>query len=62
MKSYFERAEALYQSMYFECDGETPSLRAMSPIFIDGATPAVRNMDIGVDFDGGTPMSRLLAV
>lgn len=62
VKSYFERAEALYQSMYFECDGETPSLRAMSPIFIDGATPAVRNMDIGVDFDGGTPMSRLLAV
>lgn len=62
VKSYFERAEALYQSMYFECDGETPSLRAMSPIFIDGATPAVRNMDIGVDFDGGTPMSRLLSV
>ena len=43
VKSYFERAEALYQSMYFECDGETPSLRAMSPIFIDGATPAVRD-------------------
>ena len=21
VKSYFERAEALYQSMYFECDG-----------------------------------------
>lgn len=62
VKGYFERAEALYQSMYFECDGETPSLRVVSPIFIDGATPAVRNMDIGVDFDGGTPTSRLLAV
>ena len=62
VKSYFERAEALYQSMYFECDGETPPLRVVSPIFIDGATPAVRNMDIGVDFDGGTPTSRLLAV
>lgn len=62
VKSYFERAEALYQSMYFECDGETPSLRVVSPIFIDGATPAVRNMNIGVDFDGGTPTSRLLAV
>lgn len=62
VKSYFERAEALYQSMYFECDGETPSLRVVSPIFIDGATPAVRNMDIGVEFDGGTPTSRLLAV
>ena len=62
VKSYFERAESLYQSMYFECDGETPFLRVVSPIFIDGATPAVRNMDIGVDFDGGTPTSRLLAV
>lgn len=62
VKNYFERAEALYQSMYFECDGETPSLRVMSPIFIDGATPAVRNMNIGVDFDGGTPTSRLIAV
>lgn len=62
VKSYFDRAEVLYQSMYFECDGETPSLRAVSPIFVDGATPAVRNMDIGVDFDGGTPTSRLLAV
>lgn len=62
VKSYFERAESLYQSMYFECDGETPFLRVVSPIFIDGATPAVRNMDTGVDFDGGTPTSRLLAV
>lgn len=62
VKSYFERAEALYQSMYFDCDGETPSLRLVSPIFIDGATPAVRKMDIGVDFDGGTPTSRLLTV
>ena len=62
VKSYFERAEALYSSMYLDCDGETPSLRVLSPIFIDGATPAVRNMDIGVDFDGGTPTSRLLAV
>lgn len=61
VKSYFERAEALYQSMYFECDGETPYLRIVSPIFIDGATPAVRNMDTGVDFDGGTPTLRLLA-
>jgi myosin heavy subunit len=61
VQSYFERAEALYNSMYFDCDGETPSLRAMSPIFIDGATPAVRNTDEGVDFDGGTPTSRQLA-
>lgn len=61
VQSYFSRAEALYNAMYFDCDGETPALRSMSPIFIDGATPAVRASDIGVDFDGGTPMSRLAA-
>jgi myosin heavy subunit len=61
VQSYFERAEALYNSMYFDCDGETPALRVVSPIFIDGATPAVRNTDVGVDFDGGTPTSRQLA-
>lgn len=61
VQNYFSRAEALYNSMYFDCDGETPSLRAMSPLFIDGATPAVRASDAGVDFDGGTPTSRILA-
>ena len=62
VKSYFERAEALYSSMYIDCDGETPHLRTVTPIFIDGATPQVRNVNEGVDFDGGTPTSRLLAV
>lgn len=62
VKSYFERAEALYSSMYLDCDGETPYLRTVTPIFIDGATPQVRNVNEGVDFDGGTPTSRLLAV
>ena len=62
VKSYFERAEALYSSMYLDCDGETPYLRMVTPIFIDGATPQIRNVNEGVDFDGGTPTSRLLAV
>ena len=62
VKSYFERAEALYSSMYLDCDGETLYLRTVTPIFIDGATPQVRNVNEGVDFDGGTPTSRLLAV
>lgn len=61
VKAYYERAEALYTSMHIDCDGETPYLRALTPIKIDGATPQVRNASIGVDFDGGTPMSRLLA-
>lgn len=61
VQDYFERAEALYSSMYIECDGETPYLRAMTPIVIDGATPQVRNANIGIEFDGGTPTSRLLA-
>lgn len=62
VQDYFERAEALYSSMYLDCDGETPHLRTVTPIFIDGATPQVRNANEGVDFDGGTPTSRLLAV
>lgn len=61
VKAYLERAEALYSSMYLDCDGETPYLRTVTPIFIDGATPQVRNVNEGVDFDGGTPMTRLLA-
>lgn len=61
VQDYFNRAEALYSSMYLDCDGETPYLRAVTPIFIDGATPQVRNANEGVDFDGGTPTSRQLA-
>lgn len=45
-----------------DCDGETPYLRTVTPIFIDGATPQVRRANEGVDFDGGTPTSRQLAV
>ena len=62
VQDYFNRAEALYSSMYLDCDGETPYLRTVTPIFIDGATPQVRNTNEGVDFDGGTPTSRQLAV
>lgn len=60
VQDYFKRAEALYSSMYLDCDGETPYLRTVSPIYIDGATPQVRSKNIGVEFDGGTPISRLL--
>ena len=62
VQGYFKRAEALYSSMYLDCDGETPYMRTVTPIFIDGATPQVRNANEGVDFDGGTPTSRQLAV
>lgn len=61
VRSYFERAEALYSSLYLDCDGETPYLRTVTPLFIDGATPQVRNVNEGIDYDGGTPMTRLLA-
>lgn len=62
VQDYFKRAEALYSSMYLDCDGETPYLRTVTPVFIDGATPQVRNANEGVGFDGGTPTSRQLAV
>jgi hypothetical protein len=61
VKSYYERAEALYNSMYIDCDGETPMLRAKTIVTIDCGTPNTRVADDGIDFDGGTPMSRLLA-
>jgi hypothetical protein len=61
VQQYFTRAEALYSSMYLDCDGENPYLRTVTIVFIDGATPQVRNTNDGVDFDGGTPMSRQLA-
>lgn len=62
VQDYFNRAEALYSSMYLDCDGETPYLRTVTPIFIDGGTPQVRQTNEGVDFDGGTPTSRQLAI
>lgn len=61
VQSYFERAEALYSSLYLDCDGETPYLRTVTPLFIDGATPQVRNTNEGIDYNGGTPMARLPA-
>jgi len=61
LKDYFERAEALYNSMYLNCDGETPTLRAITPIVIDGGNPAQRAVDGGILFDGGTPISRQAA-
>ena len=62
VKNYFNRAEALYESLYIECDGEAPQSRAVSIVTIDAATPQIRAKEIGIDFDGGTPMSRSLAV
>ena len=61
VQAYLSRAEALYSSMYLECDGETPYLRSVTPITIDGLNPLARAKEIGVDFDGGTPLSRSLA-
>ena len=61
VERYFERAEALYSSMHLECDGGNPYERAVTLIVIDGATPQIRNMNEGIDFNGGTPALRLLA-
>lgn len=59
-KDYFERAQALYNSMYLCCDGETPPLRVVTLVKINGGTPQQRVIDGGISFDGGTPMNRLL--
>ena len=60
MQSYLTRAQALYDSMYLDCDGETPNLRVVTLIKIKGGTPQQRLIDGGISFDGGTPTSRLL--
>ena len=60
MQSYLTRAQALYDSMYLDCDGETPHLRVVTLIKIKGGTPQQRLIDSGISFDGGTPTSRLL--
>ena len=60
MQSYLTRAQALYDSMYLDCDGETPHLRVVTLIKIKGGTPQQRLIDGGISFDGGTPTSRLL--
>lgn len=62
MKGYYDRAQELYNSMYIDCDGETPQLRAVTLVTIDCGTPQTRiHDDNGIVFDGGTPINRLLA-
>lgn len=62
VKDYYERAEAMYDSLYLECDGETPALRAVTALSIDCGNPAQRALDDGgILFDGGTPTSRAVA-
>lgn len=62
MKDYFDRAQQLYNSMYIDCDGETPQQRVVSIVSIDCGTPQSRSHDDnGILFDGGTPLNRQLA-
>ena len=62
MKDYYDRAQELYNSMYIDCDGETPQQRVVTIVSIDCGTPQSRLHDInGILFDGGTPLNRQLA-
>lgn len=62
VKDYFDRAQQLYNSMYIDCDGETPQQRVVTIVSIDCGTPQSRLHDInGILFDGGTPLNRQLA-
>lgn len=62
VKSYYERAESLYSSLYIDVDGETPALRSKTVVTIDCGRPASRLKNGGgMDFDGGTPLSRTVA-
>ena len=62
MKGYYDRAQELYNSMYIDCDGETPQMRATTLVTIDCGTPQSRLHDTnGILFNGGTPLNRQLA-
>lgn len=61
VKDYFDRAQQLYNSMYLECDGETPQSRTVTLVTINCGTPQSRLRDTnGILFDGGTPLGRKL--
>lgn len=62
MKDYYDRAQELYNSMYIDCDGETPQQRVVTIVSIVCGTPQSRlHDDNGILFDGGTPLNRQLA-
>lgn len=56
-----KQIQDLSNSMYLECDGETPQLRVVTLIAIDCGTPQSRVSDQGIMFDGGTPINRKIA-
>lgn len=62
IKGYYDRAQELYNSMYIDCDGETPQQRVVTIVSIDCGTPQSRLHDTnGILFDGGNPLNRQLA-
>ena len=56
-----KQIQDLSNSMYLECDGETPQLRIVTLVAIDCGTPQSRVYDQGIIFDGGTPINRKIA-
>ena len=56
-----KQIQDLSNSMYLECDGETPQLRVVTLVVIDCGTPQSRVHDQGIMFDGGTPINRKIA-
>ena len=56
-----KQIQDLSNSMYLECDGETPQLRVVTLVAIDCGTPQSRVYDQGIMFDGGTPINRKIA-
>lgn len=61
VKDALKQIQDLSNSMYLECDGETPQLRVVTLVAIDCGTPQSRVHDQGIMFDGGTPINRKIA-
>ena len=55
-----KKAQDIYNSLYIDCDGETPQLRIVTFLSIDCGNPQRRVNDNGILFDGGTPLNRQL--
>lgn len=57
-KAYAKKYASLAADFLLYCDGETPVLRMYTPLYVNGYTPAVRNMGCEYYFDGGSPADR----
>jgi hypothetical protein len=60
VQNYYERAEALYNSLYIDLDGGNCAMRRVDILAVDCGNCATRVNDNGIYYDGGDFTTRLL--